>query len=31
MSDAQLFADEVVVLEYGITVLPKLKYEETWG
>ena len=31
MSDAQLFASEVVVLEYGITVLPKLKYEETWG
>ncbi len=31
VSDAQMFASEVVVLEYGITVLPRLKYEETWG
>ncbi len=31
VADAQLFADEVMVLEYGIIHHPPLKYEETWG
>ena len=31
MEDATLFASEVVVLEYGIQMMPTLKYEEAWG